>query len=154
MLRIELRQALIAAQKARDSLRTATLRLVVSALKESDRVQTVERGKAELSDSEILLLLQGMIKQRNESVRTYQAADRADLVAKEEAEIAIIQSFMPQALTEEELDAAIAEIIAALRAETPELPKSAMGQIMQRLKAEYPGRIDMSVASGRVKMVL
>ena len=154
MLRIELRQALIEAQKARDSVRTATLRLMVSALKESDRVQTVEQGKAELTDSEILLLLQGMIKQRNESVRTYQAADRADLVAKEEAEIAIIQSFLPQALSEAELDTAIAGIIAELRTETPELPKSAMGQIMQRLKAGYPGQIDMKVASGRVKMKL
>lgn len=154
MLRIELRQALVAAQKARDSVRTATLRLMVSALKEGDRVQTVEQGKAELSDAEILLLLQGMIKQRNESVRTYAAAERADLVAKEEAEIAIIQSFLPEALTEAELDTAIAEIIAELRAENPELPKSAMGQVMKRLKAEYPGRIDMTVASGRVKMVL
>ena len=152
MLRIELRQALIEAQKARDSLRTATLRLAVSALKESDRVQTVEQGKEELSDSEILLLLQGMIKQRNESVRTYIEAKRPDLVAKEEAEIGILQKFLPQALSESELDAAIEGILAELRRESPELPKSAMGQVMKRLKAEYPGRIDMTVASGRVKL--
>lgn len=154
MLRIELRQALIEAQKARNSLRTATLRLAVSALKESDRVQTVEQGKEELSDSEILLLLQGMIKQRNESVRTYIEAERPDLVAKEEAEISILQEFLPQALSESELDAAIEAILAELRQETPELPKSAMGQVMKALKAEYPGRVDMTVASGRVKMKL
>ena len=154
MLRAQLREALIEAQKARDSLRTGTLRLAISTLKESDRIQTVEKGKSELSDSEILLMLQGMIKQRVESVNSYTAAGRADLADKENAEIEILQSFLPKPLTEDELDATIAGIVAELRAETPDLPKSAMGQIMQRLKAEYPGRIDMSVASKRVKAIM
>lgn len=154
MLRIQLRQALIAAQKSRDALRTGTLRLVISTLKEKDRVQTAEQGREELSDSEILLLLQGMIKQRGESISSYKSAGRDDLVAKEEAEVVILQEFLPQALSESELDAAIESILDALRAETLELPKSAMGQVMQRLKAEYPGRIDMGLASGRVKAKL
>lgn len=147
MLRAQLRESLKESQLARDALRVSTLRMVISALKERDRVRVAEQGEAELSDAEIMQMLQTMIKQRGESVKAYAAGGREDLAAKERAEIDLLQGFLPQPLADSELEQAIDALLQDLRSQKMDLGKSAMGQVMAALKAQYPGRIDMSHAA-------
>ena len=154
MLREQLRDSLKSAMKQRDQVKITTLRLITNTLKERDRINTQEEGLAELTDSEIMLLIQGMIKQRQESIKAYMDGGRDDLVAQETREKDILQSFLPQALEGEALqqaiDTAIAEIQQRVGTNTP-LPNNAIGQVIGLLKAQYPGQIDMGKASGLIK---
>ena len=138
-----------AALKAGDKRRTATLRAINAALKDKD-IEARGQGKEAPGEVEVLALLQKMVKQREESLAVYEQAGRTDLATVEREEIAILNEFLPQALTEAELEAAIRDAITATGAEGPK----DMGKVIGHLKAGYPGRIDFSKASGKVKAAL
>lgn len=137
------------ALKAGDKRRTTTLRAISAALKDKD-IEARGQGKEPLSDADILVMLQKMVKQREESLAIYEQNNRDDLASVERDEIAILSEFLPQGLSEAELDAAIRGAIEKTGAEGPK----DMGKVIGSLKADYPGRIDFSKASGKVKAAL
>jgi hypothetical protein len=137
------------ALKAGDKRRTATLRAVNAAIKDKD-IEARGQGKGPLGEAEVLGLLQKMVKQREESLAIYEKAGREDLAVVEREEIAILSEFVPQGLSEAELEAAIKDAIA----KTGAAGGKDMGKVSASLKADYPGRIDFGKASGKVKAAL
>src|SRR6201989_5574 len=113
MLRDDINTALKDAMKAGDARRVSTLRLINSSLKNAD-IEARGQGKPALSDDEALGVLQKMIKQRHESAELYEKGGRADLVAKERAEIAVISGYLPRQMTDHEMT----DVLAALVKET------------------------------------
>ncbi|MEO1082525.1 MAG: GatB/YqeY domain-containing protein [Pseudomonadota bacterium] len=130
------------AMKSREKERLATIRLIQAEFK---RVEVDER--IELGEDRVLAILDKMVKQRRDSLTQYQEAGRDELAAQEAAEIAIIQEFLPAQLSEDELDAMIAEAIDA----TDASGMQAMGQVMGQLKPKLQGRADMGAVSQKVK---
>ena len=148
-MRDEISESLKIALKARDQRRTSTLRLINSAIQDKDiAIRQEARGPA--TNEEILVILQKMVKQREESFAIYAQAGRADLATVEKEEIDILNEFLPKGLSDAEVDAAIAAAIASTGAEGPK----DMGKVIAALKADYPGRIDFGKASGKVKAAL
>jgi len=137
------------ALKARDQRRTATLRAVNAAIKDKDIANRGE-GKGPLASEDILVLLQKMVKQREESLAIYTQAGRTDLATVEKEEIDILNEFLPKGLTEAEVEEAIKAAIAKIGA----AGAKDMGKVIASLKADYPGRIDFGKASGKVKAAL
>ena len=138
-----------AAMKARDARRTATLRAINAAIKDRDIANRGE-GKGPLTSEEILVLLQKMVKQREESFTIYANAGRNDLATVEKEEIDILNEFLPKGLS----DAEIEDAIKAAIAKTGAAGAKDMGKVIASLKADYPGRIDFGKASGKVKAAL
>lgn len=134
------------AMKGGDKGRVATIRLIQAALKDRD-IEQRGLGKEPLSDDEILGLLQKMLKQRQESIAIYAQNDRPELADAERAEVAVIESFMPQQMGEEEVRAAIEKAVA----DTGASSMKDMGKVVAALRAEYAGRMDFGKASGLVK---
>ena len=150
MLRDAFNERLKAAMKARDVRTLSAVRLILATLKERD-VAARTAGQAEpLPDPEILRLLQGMIKQRRESISLYQKGNRADLAEKEEDEIAVIESFLPKQLSEAETAAAVKAAIA----ETGAQGIKDMGKVMAALRERHAGVIDLARAGAVVKQLL
>jgi len=145
-MREEINSGLKEAIKARDTRRTTTLRLINAAIKDRD-IAARGDGKENISDADILALLQKMVKQREESLDVYQKAGRDDLAEQESAEIVIIKEYLPQPLSEEEVSS---EIDAAI-AETGAEGLRDMGKVVGALKEKFPGRIDFGQASKLVK---
>jgi uncharacterized protein YqeY len=145
MLRDEINNALKTAMKAQDARRVSTLRMVNAAIKNAD-IEARTSGKA-LGDDELNALMAKMIKQRQESVELYDKGGRADLAGQEREEIAIISSFMPKQMSDDEITAAIA---AAVR-ETGAASMKDMGRVMAALKQRYTGKMDFAKAGGLVK---
>ncbi|MCK5374421.1 MAG: GatB/YqeY domain-containing protein [Alphaproteobacteria bacterium] len=140
--RSEFSAALKNAIKSKDKIAVATIRLMLAALKDRD-IAVRDQGKADgINDDGILLLLQSMIKQRQESAKTYGDAGRFDLAEREEAEIDIIRSFMPQQLDDEKIATLVDSLIEKIGASDIK----DMGKIMGALKGEYAGRVDMGKA--------
>jgi uncharacterized protein YqeY len=137
------------ALKAGDKRRTATLRAVNAAIKDKDIANRGE-GKGPLTDQDVLVLLQKMVKQREESLGIYEKAGREDLALVEREEIAILNEFLPKSLSDAEVDDAIRAAIA----KTGAAGAKDMGKVIASLKADYPGRIDFGKASGKVKAAL
>lgn len=148
-MRDEISDGYKAAMKAGEKRRTATLRAINAVIKDKDIAARGE-GKAPLSDEELLVVLQKMVKQREESLDIYTKAGREDLAVTEREEIAIISEFLPKGLSEAEIDGAIQAAIA----KTGAAGGKDMGKVIAALKAEYPGRIDFGKASARVKAAL
>ena len=148
--REEINNALKTAMREKDQIALSTIRLINAALKDRD-INARGTGNAEgVSDSEILAMLQSMIKQRVESANTYRDGNRPELAEREEAEIKIIEGFLPKQMSDEEVAAAIDAIIA----ETGASDIKAMGQVMGELKTRYAGQMDMGKAGGMVKAKL
>jgi len=147
-MREEFNSQLRVAMKAGDKRRVETLRMINAALKEKD-IEARGQGKS-VSDDEILGLLQKLIKSRQESAEIFEKAGRTDLSTKEREEIGIIQSFLPQALSPAEVDAAIEAAVA----ETGASSVKDMGKVIGALKAKYAGRMDFGTASAAVKAKL
>lgn len=135
------------AMREKDSLRLSTLRLMSAAIKDRDIAARSEDRCGGIDDSEIMSLLVKMVKQREESAKTYDDNGRPELAERERTEIDIVREFMPKALSEEEMNAAIAKIVE----ETDATGLKDMGKIMGRLKEDYAGRIDMGKAGAIVK---
>lgn len=151
MLRTRIREALKAAQKSRDERRTATLRLILAALKDRDIAgRGGDGGREQISDEEILGMLQTMIKQRRESISLYEKGGREDLVKQETEEIAIIEEFLPKQLSEKEIAEAVKGVIEEIGAASIK----DMGRTMAALKERYAGQMDFAKASGIVKQQL
>jgi uncharacterized protein len=134
-----------AAMKGGDKARLQVIRLILAAIKQ---VEVDER--IVLDDTRTLQVLDKMLKQRRESIRQFADAGRNDLVAIEEAEVLVIQDFMPQALTEVEIDGMVTAAVAESGAESVK----DMGKVMALLKGKMQGRADMSVVSAKIKAAL
>jgi len=146
MIRDDIKAALVTAMKGGDKQRTATIRLIQSAIKNRDiELRTADRP----TDDDLLVteVLQKMIKQRRESIALYEQGGRAELAEAEKAEVAVIEDFLPSQMSDEEAGAAIDAIIA----ETGAASVKDMGKVMALLKERHAGQIDMSKASGLVK---
>ena len=137
------------ALKAGDKRRTATLRSVNAAIKDKD-IEARGQGKGPLGEQEIVVLLQKMVKQREESLGIYEKAGRDDLAVVEREEIGILNEFLPQGLSEAEIEAAIIDAIKKTGAEGGK----DMGKVIASLKADFPGRIDFGKASAKIKTAL
>ncbi|MHC8508875.1 MAG: GatB/YqeY domain-containing protein [Rhodospirillales bacterium] len=146
-IRARLNEALKDAMKAKDTAAVATTRLILAALKDRDIAARSGGVDAELNDDQIMQLLQSMVKQRGESIKMYKEGKREDLAAREELEISIIKTFLPEQMD----DAAMAEAVAAVVAETGAQNLKDMGKVMAALKERHTGRMDFSKASKLVK---
>lgn len=145
-MRDQLTTAMKEAMKAKDSLRLATVRLIQAAIKDRDIAERTA-GKGELSDDAILALLAKMVKSREESAKIYAENGRPELAEKENAEIAVIKSFMPAQIDEAELPGIVAGVIA----ETGAAGLKDMGKVIALLRERYAGQMDFARASGLVK---
>lgn len=148
-MREKISAAMKEAMKARDPRRTTTLRLINAAIKDRE-IAARTKAKTEIGDEEILALLQKMVKQREESAKLYADAGRPELEAQEREEIEIIKEFLPQPLSEDEVEQAITAAIAETGAEG----LRDMGKVVGVLKGKYPGQIDFGAASKLVKAAL
>ncbi len=135
-----------AAMKAKDAARTSTLRMVKAAIMNREK-----EGGAEVNDEDVLKLLRSQLKQRRDSVEQYQKAARQDLVDKETAEIAVIESYLPQAASAEEVEQAVSDAIA----ETGATSMKEMGAVMKATMAKLAGKnADGRLVSETVKKKL
>ncbi|HUN52450.1 MAG TPA: GatB/YqeY domain-containing protein [Candidatus Sulfotelmatobacter sp.] len=150
MLRERLNDALKEAMKAKDQRRVSALRMILAKLKDLDIAARTAESREGIGEGAILQALTAMVKQRRESIALYKQGGRADLVAQEEGEIAVIESFMPRQLDETEIAAAAAEAIAAVEAKSVK----DMGRVMAALKARYAGQMDFAKAGAVVKQLL
>ena len=133
------------AMKGGDTMTTATIRLIIAGLKLKDA-----EGRGKVADTEILTMMQTMIKQRLESAKIYRDNARPELAEKEEAEIKVIENYLPKQLSAEETEAAVAAIIAELGVTSAK----DMGKVMGELKTLYAGQLDMSKVTPIVKSIL
>jgi hypothetical protein len=145
-LREQFTGQLKAAMLAGDAPRVSTLRMVMAKLKDAD-IAARPKGIAAIPDAEILALLRGMVKSRQESVALYRQGNRPELAAREEAEIAVIEAFLPRQMDDAALAAAVAEAIAA----TGAAAMKDMGRVMAELKARHGAALDLSRAGPMVK---
>lgn len=134
-----------AAMKAQDKMRLTTLRLLTAAIKQVEVDKRIE-----LSDADILALLDKMIKQRRESIKQFEQANRQDLIDKETAELDILQTYLPQAMSEAEVSVLIQQAISELNAQSMQ----DMGKVMAIIKPKVQGRADMNQVSALVKNLL
>jgi uncharacterized protein YqeY len=132
------------AMRAKATARLSTIRLLLAAIKQKEVDERVD-----VSDADVIAIIERMIKQRRESVTQFEAGKRPDLVAHERAEIDILQSYMPQALSDAEVDALI---VAAVGQSGGGM--AAMGKVMAVLKPQLAGRADMGAVSAKVKAKL
>ena len=137
------------ALKSGDKRRTATLRAINAAIKDKD-IDARGQGKGPLGDEDLLAMLQKMVKQREESLGIYEKAGREDLAVVEREEIAILNEFLPQGLSEAEVNAAIRDAISSTGAQGAK----DMGKVVAALKGQYPGRIDFGKASAKIRAAL
>ena len=133
------------AMRAGEKERLATIRLILAAVKQREVDERIT-----LDDSQVLAAIEKMIKQRKEAITQFEAGGRADLVAKETAEIAILQAYLPAQMSDAEIDALIAEAIASTGAASIK----DMGKVMGVVKAKAQGRADMGAVSARIKQKL
>ena len=133
------------AMRAKDKARLNAIRLAMSEIK---RVEVDTRS--EQNDTEIITILDRMVKQRRESIKQFKVADRQELVAQEEMEIQVLNEFLPQPLSEDEVDSIIGSAIAKCDAKTMQH----MGKVMGLIKPQIIGRADMSLVSAKIKALL
>lgn len=145
LLKDRINEDLKAAMRTADAARRDTLRLLLAALKQRE----VDERKT-LSDAEVVAVVERLIKQRREAVAQFEKGGRTDLAQKEQSEIAVLQAYMPQPLTEAEIEGAIAEAITETGARTP----ADLGKVMGALKGRLAGRADLSRVSALVKAKL
>ncbi len=147
-LREHFTQSMKDAMKAGDKTRLGAIRLIQATLKDRD-IEARGAGK-EVSDDDILAMLQKMIKSRQESLAMYEQAGREDLAAQERGEIAVIQDFLPAQMSDEDVKVAIAAAIS----ETGASAMKDMGKVVAALKAKFTGQMDFAKASALVKAAL
>jgi len=148
-LREDITAAVKTSMLARDAERTSTLRMIQAKLKDTD-IAARPKGVTEVPDDEIFAMLRSMIKSRRDAVVLYRQGKREELAAKEEAEIAVIEEFLPQTLSGE----ALAEAVKSAIAETGATSAKEMGKVIGALKAKHGATLDMAVASAAVKAAL
>ena len=130
------------AMRAKEATRLSTIRMLLAAMKQREVDERIE-----LSDTDVVTIIDKMIKQRRESITAFESGRRPELAAAERAEIELLQTYMPQPLPEAEIDALITAAMAAAGASG----MAAMGKIMAMLKPQLAGRADMTQVSAKVK---
>lgn len=138
------------ALKNKEMERLATIRLIIAAMKDKDINSRTDGRNDGIDESGVLSLLQSMIKQRNESSKIFRENNRPELADKEDAEIRIIESFLPKQLSDDEVAKIVGEIIAS----TGAAGIKDMGKVMGELKAKYAGQLDMGKAGAVIKQKL
>jgi uncharacterized protein len=141
-LKVRITEDMKSALRARNAARLSTIRLLLAAMKQKEVDERIE-----LSDADVLAIIDKMIKQRRESIGHFEAGARPELAASERAEIEVLQEYLPQPLTDAEIDGLIDAAVASAEASD----KAAMGRIMAVLKPQLVGRADMGQVSARVK---
>ena len=149
MLRDDLQKALKEAMLAKDTATTGAIRLIIAGQKEKD-VEARGKGQEKATDAELLSMMQGMIKQRNDSIKMFIEGNRPELADKEKAEIAVIERFLPKQMSEAEAEAAVKAVIV----ETGAASMKDMGKVMGALKARYAGQMDFGKVNVLVKAQL
>ena len=134
-----------AAMRSRESARLSTIRMLLAAAKQREVDERIT-----LSDADVLSIIDKMIKQRKDSITQFEAGGRADLAAAERAEVDVLQAYLPQQLSDAEVDTMIADAIAR----TGAAGVSAMGKVMAELKPQVAGRADIGKVSALVKSKL
>jgi len=133
------------AMRAKDTARLGAIRLLLAAMKQREVDERIT-----LADSDVLSIIDKMIKQRRDSITAFEAAGRQELADAEKFEVGVLQGYMPQQMTEAEIAAAVAEAVAASGAKSPQ----EMGKVIALLKPKLAGRADMGKVSGLVKAQL
>jgi uncharacterized protein YqeY len=133
------------AMRAKDADRLSTIRMLLAAIKQREVDERIT-----LDDTAVIAVVDKLIKQRKDSVAAYQTAGRDDLVAKETAEIGVLEAYLPARLSAEQIGAAVAAIVAELGASGP----GDMGKVMGAAKAKLAGQADMGLVSAAVKAAL
>ncbi|WP_316666774.1 GatB/YqeY domain-containing protein [Ralstonia psammae] len=144
-LKAQITEDMKAAMRAKETDRLGTIRLLQAAIKQREVDERIE-----LDDAAVLAVIDKMLKQRKDSITAFEQAGRDDLVAKETAEVAVLQVYMPAQLSEAEVDAAVRDAVAKAGASGPQ----DMGKVMGILKPALAGRADMTQVSARVKAAL
>jgi uncharacterized protein YqeY len=148
-MRARITQDVKDAMKAGDKARLSTLRLITAAIKDRE-IGVGGQAPIEVGDTEVVAILQKMVKQRRESVDTYEKAGRTDLADQEKAEITVIEHYLPKQMDEAGVKAAVAALVAELGAAGPK----DMGRVMGALKERFAGQMDFGKASGVLKELL
>jgi len=141
-LKLRITEDMKAAMRAKDADRLKAIRLLLAAMKQREVDERIE-----LTDTDILAIIDKMLKQRRESIAQFEQAGRQDLVQAEQAEVSVLQGYMPQPLSAAEIEALVGEAIAAAGAKSPK----DMGAVMSELRPRLAGRADMAQVSQLVK---
>lgn len=144
-LKEQITEDMKAAMRAKDSGRLATIRLLTAAIKQKEVDERID-----VSDEQVLAIIEKMIKQRKDSISQFEAGGRQDLADIEKAELAILSTYMPAAISEAEVQAEVAAAVTAVGAAGPQ----DMGKVMGVLKPKLAGRADMTAVSAMVKAAL
>jgi uncharacterized protein YqeY len=148
-MRERINQDVKTAMKSGDKARLGTLRLLTAAIKDRE-IGVGGQAPVEVGDAEVVAVLQKMVKQRRESIATYEKAGRNDLADQEKAEIAVLEDYLPKQMDEAGVKAAVAALVAELGAAGPK----DMGRVMGAMKERYAGQMDFGKASGVLKELL
>ncbi len=149
-LRAKIKDSLKLSLKNKDEVATSTIRLILAAVKDHDIQNRTKKDSSEITDEEILNLLQKMIKQRHESVEIYSKAGRLDLKKREEKEIKVIDSFLPQQITKKELEKIVKDSASELDCNSIK----DLGKLISFLKEKFPGQLDMKEVAIQAKKIL
>jgi len=141
-LKLRITEDMKAAMRAKDADRLKAIRLLLAAMKQREVDERIE-----LTDADILAIIDKMMKQRRESITQFEQAGRQDLVQAEQAEVTVLQTYMPQPLSAAEIEVLVGEAITAAGATSPK----DMGAVMTQLRPRLAGRADMAQVSQRVK---
>jgi uncharacterized protein YqeY len=133
------------AMRAKETARLGTIRLLLAAMKQKEVDERIE-----LNDAAVVAIIEKLIKQRKDSIAQFQAAKRDDLVAIENAELSVLQTYMPEQMSEAEVAAVVAKAVAEVGASGPQ----DMGKVMGLVKSQLAGKADMGVVSAQVKAAL
>jgi uncharacterized protein YqeY len=137
------------AMRAKDTARLSTVRLLLAAIKQREVDE-----RRDMTDSDVAVIIDKMVKQRRDSITQFEAGKRQDLAELERAEVTVLQAYMPQQLSDVEIDAEIDAAIAAAMAKGGPAGPAGMGKVMAELKPKLAGRADMTAVSAKVKAKL
>ena len=144
-LKLQVVEDMKTAMRAKDAARLSTIRMLLAAIKQREVDERIE-----LTDADVLAIIEKMIKQRRDSIVQFEAGKRDDLVATERAEIDVLAAYLPERLADAEIDALIAEAITS----TGAAGMAGMGKVMAAIKPKVAGRADMGAVSARIKAKL
>ncbi len=150
MIKEKIKEEMIIAMKAKESERLTTIRSIIAKIKDKEIDMRSAESQPELDDTGVLVVMQQMIKQRSDSFTEFTKANRLDLAGKEQKEITVIKSFMPEQLSIQEVEVAIKNAISEIKAESIK----DMGKVVQFMKEKYVGRIEPAEVSKKVKELL
>ena len=141
-LKAQITEDMKTAMRAKDSTRLGTIRLLLAAIKQREVDERIE-----LSDADVIAVIEKMLKQRRDSITAYESAKRADLADIEKAEVVVLQTYLPKQLTDDEVAALLEQVVA----DTEAVDMKDMGKVMAAIKPLVAGKADMAKVSGLIK---